>query len=60
MKHWLNPEIINHRTSLGGEIIGILTSTIKRLQTEMAAETKDKSVQWAVKEESEFAYDAPP
>ncbi|MFC1461101.1 four helix bundle protein [Verrucomicrobiota bacterium] len=34
MKHWLSQDVIDHRVALCGEIIGILTSTIKRLQTD--------------------------
>lgn len=32
-KHWLPQTLIDHRTSLCGEIIAILTATIKKLRT---------------------------
>lgn len=32
-KHWLPQTLIDHRTSLYGEIIAILTATIKKLRT---------------------------
>lgn len=34
MKHWLGEEVIARRTDLCGEVIAILTSSIKRLQTD--------------------------
>ena len=37
MKHWLAQDVIAHRTALSGEIIGILTSSIKRMQTDSGA-----------------------
>ena len=35
IKHWLGPEVISQRTALCGEIIAILTSSIKRLQSDI-------------------------
>jgi len=35
LKHWLQPEIIQHRTGLADEIIAILTKTIGTLQNEI-------------------------
>jgi hypothetical protein len=32
MKHWLAQDVINERVALLNEIIGILTSSIKRLR----------------------------
>lgn len=35
MKHWLGQEVVSHRMSLCGEVIAILTSSIRRLQSDI-------------------------
>jgi four helix bundle protein len=34
MKRWLDEDVVQHRTQLAGEIVGILTTTIERLRRE--------------------------
>ncbi len=59
MKHWLSPDVIAHRTALAGEIIAILTSTIKRLQMELPPGAEDTNHSMSVKEPS-IEYESSP